>query len=170
VARTLESESEYADASKQQLADAMELLDHPTSKAFDGDAHFRHLVGAMYLAGYAVECALKAYLLRRFGPLLSPAPGTSTTFDAIVSDVASAAGKSLRDFDLHSLNDLWNATGLASRDTDMTARQGACSIWRVEWRYRPPSDRARPDAERFVQAAGELVDWITRQDPQEARA
>jgi len=165
MARTLESEPEYALASQQQLTDATELLEHPTCDAFGTDAHDRHLVGAMYLAGYAVECALKGFLLRKFGHLVTPAPGISITFDAITSHVAAAAGKSLRDLDLHSLSDLWNATGLATRDVAMTANQGTCTIWRVEWRYRPPAGTLRREAQEFVQAAEELAIWTDGQTP-----
>lgn len=164
AARTLESEAEYALASSQQIADAAELLEHPTRDAFGTDAHERHLFGAMYLAGYAVECALKAFLLRKFGPAATSA-GTFVTFDAIKSQVAAAAGKSLRDLDLHSLSDLWNATRLASRDVAMTAKLGTCTIWRVEWRYRPPQGTLRREAQGFVQAASILAAWIEAQTP-----
>lgn len=165
MARTLESEPEYALASQQQLRDASELLEPPTLDPTGCDAMTRHLVGAMYLAGYAVECGLKEFLLRKFGHLATPAPGTQVTFDLITSHVATAAGKHPRNLDLHSLSDLWNATGLATRDVTMTANQGTCSIWRVDWRYRPPAGTLRQEAEEFVQAAEKLANWTRGQTP-----
>jgi hypothetical protein len=160
----LENQAEYALASQQQLRDAAELLEPPTLDPTGPDAMTRHLVGAMYLAGYAVECRLKEFLLRKFGHLVTPAPGTSVTFGAIIPHVAAAAGKSLQSLDLHSLNDLWHATGLSTRDATMTNNLGTCSIWRVGWRYRPPA-APRSDAVQFVTAASDLTAWISGQTP-----
>ncbi|MCE5240368.1 hypothetical protein LLH23_18030 [bacterium] len=159
----LETQAEYQLASQQQLRDAAELLQPPSLDPGGADAMTRHLVGAMYLAGYAVECGLKEFLLRRFGPLVTPAPGTGVTFDQIQPHVDAALGKKLKD--LHSLTDLWNATGLSMRSTTMTANLGACAIWRVDWRYRPPANRARVDAEQLVNAASDLVTWMGNQSP-----
>lgn len=159
----LETQPEYALASQQQLRDAAELLQPPSLDPTSPDALTRHLVGAMYLAGYAVECSLKEFLLRKFSPLATPAPGSSVTFDDVLPQVDAALGRKLKD--LHSLSDLWLATGLDARDTTMTANLGACSIWRVDWRYRPPAARARSDAEQLVSAASDLVAWITAETP-----
>jgi hypothetical protein len=159
----LENQAEYALASQQQLRDAAELLEPPTLDPSSPDALTRHLVGAMYLAGYAVECSLKEFLLRKFGSLMTAAPGASVTFDEIRAHVDAAVGKPLKD--LHALSDLWLATGLGTRDTTMTANLGACSIWRVDWRYRPPAARARSDAQQFVLAAQQLVGWVSGQTP-----
>ena len=53
---------DYRAAANQRLGDARELMETPTRDSERSDAEQRHLRGAMYLAGYAVECLLKAYL------------------------------------------------------------------------------------------------------------
>ena len=55
--------SEYHQSGLRRLRDAEELLQPPTLLPNESGAETRHLRGAMYLAGYAVECALKEYLL-----------------------------------------------------------------------------------------------------------
>lgn len=160
----LETRPQYVFAAQQQLADAAELLQHPTLDAFDGSAHSRHLAGAMYLAGYAVECSLKEYLLRKYEVMVTPAPGASVTLDEILPYIQADTGMDLHRT-LHSLSDLWLASGLDGRDMTMTQNLGLCAIWRVEWRYSPPAGKARQDAEQFQSAADNLVAWISGQKP-----
>lgn len=57
--------SELKKASLKRLRDAHELLELPTYDPSGGDADSRHLCAATYLAGYAVECALKAVIINR---------------------------------------------------------------------------------------------------------
>ncbi len=57
--------SELRKAGPRRLDDALELLEPPTRHAGASDVHRRHLCGACYLAGYAVECILKVYIIRR---------------------------------------------------------------------------------------------------------
>ena len=51
----------------RHLRDAQELLETPTREPNKSDAATRHQQGAVYLAGYAVECALKEFLISREG-------------------------------------------------------------------------------------------------------
>ncbi len=57
----------FLKAAVRRLEDAKELLQPPSRNPNRGDAEFRHTTGAVYLAGYAVEGVLKAYLLRYYG-------------------------------------------------------------------------------------------------------
>lgn len=63
-----DSIGDYVKAGPRRLADAKELLEQPTLEPDAPDAAHRHLRGAVYLAGYAVECALKAYIISRAPP------------------------------------------------------------------------------------------------------
>src|SRR4051794_32059413 len=59
--------SDFVKSAPRRLKDAEELIEHPTADPQRSDADRRHLRGAMYLAGYAVECLLKAYLIEQEG-------------------------------------------------------------------------------------------------------
>src|SRR5438270_7888255 len=59
--------SDYIKCAPRRLKDAEELLELPTADPQRSDADRRHLRGSMYLAGYAVECLLKAYLIEQEG-------------------------------------------------------------------------------------------------------
>ena len=54
----------FRKAAQFRLQDARELMESPSYDSQRSDASSRHLRGAMYLAGYAVECLLKAYLIQ----------------------------------------------------------------------------------------------------------
>jgi hypothetical protein len=60
-----DGKTDYIKAARMRLADAYELLEHPSSPDPPEadrlpDPGVRHLRGALYLAGYAIEFALKA--------------------------------------------------------------------------------------------------------------
>ena len=150
---SMETEAQYLAAMKQQLMDADELLAHPTQAAFASDAHERHLAGAMYLAGYAVECVLKAYLLRKHRSKLPSYQGFDPTLDDLRKSGVLLPGN------LHSLRELWLATGLSGQDQVMELNAGACFAWKPLWRYQPPGN-ARKNAEDFLQAARDLSNWV----------
>ena len=55
---------DYRHSAARRLEDARELLEPPTLDPQRSDADRRHLRGAMCLAGYAVECLVKAYFIQ----------------------------------------------------------------------------------------------------------
>ena len=124
-------------------------------------------MGAMYLAGYAVECALKGFLIRKYGTgthgVVAP-PGLPVTLDLIVPvlEALPSLGFNWRRHS-HDLNMLWAAAYFAAPDVTMLAHLGTCGGWQVEWRYTPPHGKTRQEAEEFVQAARELTGWISAQ-------
>ena len=64
----------YQRSATRRLEDTRELLEPPTLDAQRSDADRRHLRGAMYLAGYAAECLVKAYLIQHMNaPTLAAA-------------------------------------------------------------------------------------------------
>jgi hypothetical protein len=62
--------SDYVKSAARRLKDAEELLQPPNADPQRSDADRRDLRGAMYLAGYAVESLLKAYLIEHVTKLL----------------------------------------------------------------------------------------------------
>ena len=71
--------SEYLKAGLHRLRDAEELLQEPSIILKESGADTRHLRGAVYLAGYAVECVLKAYLIQLGPPRNAKTVATSSS-------------------------------------------------------------------------------------------
>jgi hypothetical protein len=144
--------SDYVEAAPKRLADARELLAWPTVDADGPDAAHRHLRGAVYLAGYAVECALKAYIISRV-------PGAQRFHEAITR--RATAGETSLDFrgsQAHNLERLWRATDLeAGMDTDTVVKTAWGVIrkhWSTDLRYAPTHLTGRNVARQAVEAAG----------------
>ena len=99
-------------------------------------------VGAPYLAGYAVECALKALLQKRGQAF--PRQGRQG----------------------HNLRNLWRKTGFRLRDLHDPEGHRAYFVeeWSTDLRYEVvlPASPDRPTGD-LVQAARSLVGWITGQ-------
>lgn len=115
-----------------------------------------HLRGGMYLLGYAVECRLKAYVMRQLGA-------------DILRDAEEAYEKQFREpISLTSGHDLTYLCEVAdSLDLGTTkdgsifgTRQEVCR-WRHHWRYEwrdPRSD----DARRFRDSVLAFDKWVTK--------
>jgi len=103
-------------------------------------------VGAAYLAGYAIECALKAYLQRAGIPF--PKAGREG----------------------HNLRGLWHASDFQLRDlADHAGTKGYfINCWSTDLRYETsiPSIAA---AEHLVAGAGRLTGWILSQAKRQRR-
>jgi HEPN domain-containing protein len=103
-------------------------------------------VGTVYLAGYAVECALKAYLQRAGLPF--PTAGREG----------------------HNLRGLWRSSGFRLRDLADHAGTKSFYIncWSTDLRYETsiPSIAA---AEHLVAGAGQLTGWILSQAKRQRR-
>jgi HEPN domain-containing protein len=134
--------SEVGKAAGHRLADAAALL---------GAGRWR---GAMYLAGYAVECRLKAKLMKQYG--------CDNLYDlgaelerrgklAVAGDVYTHALESLvlltgRLPALRANRGLWRQFAVVNR-------------WLPAWRY-TADPGSRDAAADFVEAADDLVRWI----------
>ena len=97
-------------------------------------------VGAAYLAGYAIECALKAYLQRA----------------GIRFPKAGREG--------HNLKGLWRASGFRLRDlADHAGTKGYfINCWSTDLRYETSIPAILGSAE-LVAGAGQLKAWIMNQ-------
>ena len=138
----------------RRLADARELLQNPTIEPTTSDAGRRHLRAAVYLAGYVVECILKAYIISR-------TPGTQRLSEAC----SIMKRKGITVPDLSSAK--WHSIVLLLGVTDLEAvvpkairlSLGICSKWKPTWRYCPePPERA--EAEAFVGAAETILSYV----------
>ncbi|MBM3475926.1 MAG: hypothetical protein FJX75_21875 [Armatimonadetes bacterium] len=144
---------DYVKAAPKRLDDARELLEAPTWGRERGDAAHRHLRAAVYLAGYVVECSLKAYIISRV-------PGARSFEDAIRR--RAEEGETGLDFTgrrAHDLRALRRATDLdpvLDQSDDIREAWGRCQKWDPDWRYDPSHFTSRREAGLFVEAAATL--------------
>lgn len=149
--------SQFHKAALRRLRDAEELMQTPTLLADESGASLRHLRAAVYLAGYAVECVVKVYLISRVSgaQTLSQALQSRRTRGEALPDLSSAAG--------HNLALLLSATDLeAELDGDVERKKdwGICLKWRSSWRYDP--DPPSPSfAQEFVEAVRRIHRWVS---------
>lgn len=114
-----------------RLQDASVLLDH------------RRFLGALYLAGYAIECVLKWAVTQRHGP----------------AHLSS-------DFEVHNWDVLVQKAGL---DRSLKANgplsamySESAELWRPELRYESKEPDQR-EAERLYRQIKQVYDWINEQ-------
>jgi len=150
--------SDFVKSGPRRVKDAEELMATPSMDNQRSDAPTRHLRGAMYLAGYGVECLLKAYLIEQEGSQsLTGAEAkinvrrASHNQEPIEKIARTAAG-----------HDLFYLVGL----TDLSTRPGydpvlwsRLSQWRSTWRYKHDSPK-REEAERFMRDVRAAMDWL----------
>lgn len=150
--------SDFAKSGPHRLKDAEELMEPPTADAARSDAATRHLRGAMYLAGYAVECLLKAYLIQQEGcRYLSDAQ------QRINARRQSAGKEPIRDIARtasgHSLGYLLGLTDLESQQGFDVKLWGRLTEWKPAWRYDPAP--SAPDAARaFLEDVRAALRWV----------
>ncbi len=149
----------YRRAATCRFADARELMEPPTRDDQRSDAKKRHLRGGMYLAGYTVECLLKAYLIQQMS--------VQTLGDAMerlderrlkrgmqpVKNIArTAAG--------HQIAYLVQLTDLESKYTGYDRRLwGRVGAWTSSWRYE--SDTVKWETARdFLEDVEAVVNWL----------
>ena len=150
---------DYRRAANQRLSDARELMEVPTRHPEEAGAELRHLRGAVYLAGYAVECLLKAYIIHQMqAQTLVEAmdrlnerrnrQGLKPTKNVL----RSAAGHEISY--VVQLTDL--ETSFESYDIKIWGRVGA---WKSAWRYE--SDVMSPQtAQEFLKDVEAIVNWL----------
>jgi hypothetical protein len=135
--------SEYRKVAQHRLHDAQELLMEPTLELEAGIRDRRHLRGAMYLAGYSVECILKAYIIS--------CSGEHRTLAEIAPEFTGNAG--------HSLDRLLLRSGLEGDLGVHLADWQLCRTWTPDWRYSPDVP-SRGEAMSFVAASQRVHAWI----------
>ncbi|RLB99598.1 MAG: hypothetical protein DRI57_33365 [Deltaproteobacteria bacterium] len=103
--------------------------------------------GSMYLAGYYIECRLKARLMEMYG---------IWTLEELETRLSQRTGKPVRAF-THSIEVLMTHTGALSRMDGKVRRSFAmCNQWKTDWRYDPD------ECETFIEAVEILGRFIDR--------
>ncbi len=149
-----ETESDYVQVAPRHVADAYKLLEPPPFDATTPGATTRHLAGARYIAGYAVECALKAYLINYTG---------TSTFSEARAELKKRGVDVYAGF-VHELTRLLNASDLdTSADPAVASQFGICAVWTTNWRYDPNTSLTEADALDFVDAASAVWRWVESQ-------
>ena len=150
---------DYRRSAMRRLEDATELLEPPTYNSQRSDVLQRHLRGAMYLAGYAVECLLKAYLIQQLNSQTLAAAMDAINLqrkqekrDPIENIARTAAGHQI--FYLLRLTDLQGRPGYDIR------LWGHVGQWRSAWRYETDFVQ-RQEATDFIDAVQSVVDWLS---------
>jgi hypothetical protein len=147
--------SQFVKAAERRLRDAEELLQPPTLAPQEQGAETRHLRAAVYLAGYAIECILKVYIIQQ--------QGVKTLTAAV--DALRKAGKNVPDLNStigHHLQRLLSLTDLERQLDNERERKkdwNICLKWRSNWRYDPTSP-TRANAEEFVKAVRSVYAWV----------
>jgi len=160
--------SELVGAAPKRLADAKRLVEALPASVTDSDAAYRHLCGAYYLAGYAVECVLKAYIIARyrFSPRLD-----ERRWAAVVRRLGKGGERDVGGKRGHSLTLLFELSGLDKQmANDRRAEQSwrACQNWRFYMRYCPHYTerrgpvRNRKQVEEMVRDCETVYDWVRK--------
>jgi len=158
--------SELFKAAPKRLCDAQELLEAPTREPNTGDASYRHLCAAQYLAGYAVECVLKTYIILYID---ARSKEHVVRWSQAVQHLASqSAVEPVDGRHGHNLGRLLAASGLGpqlEQDALANAAWSDCAKWDYNTRYqpRPMTDRTRVEA--FVGACGTVFHWVRARLP-----
>ncbi len=152
---------EYRKTALHRLADALELFEPPTRDAKNSDALRRHLRGSVYLAGYSVECLLKAYMIKQNNvQTLNKATEVINQRRAhqgeepIENIARSAAG--------HKLYYLLQLTNLAGYNAYDAKLWGRLSKWQSSWRYETDTKIfSRQEAMEFLIDVNSAVKWLS---------
>jgi hypothetical protein len=154
--------SDLVKVAQRRIEDARELLMRPSLKPERGDADQRHLPAAYYLAGYAVECILKAYAVDLYNSReRADIKRWSEVADRTAVDVSGAEG--------HNLGKLLVVCELEGRmqaNPAIMMTWGTCSAWRHDVRYTLMPVAASSAAEfrrsvrEFVDACDVVYRWV----------
>ncbi|MFH0926403.1 MAG: hypothetical protein V1872_12380 [bacterium] len=108
--------------------------------------------GAMYLAGYYIECKLKVRLMEQHD---------TWTIEELENKLSQRNGKPIKAF-THSLEVLMTHTGSLDRMDSVTRRSFViCNRWKTDWRY-DPNNGSQEECEIFIKAVEALGNFIDR--------
>lgn len=138
--RDFSGRASQAKAGIKRLSDAKKLRDREGWR------------GAMYLAGYYIECKLKASLMEMHG---------IWTLEELESKLSQRTGKSIQAF-THNIEVLMIHTGALKRMDSIARRAFAkCNQWKTNWRY-DPGNSSKDECEAFINAVETLGHFIDR--------
>ncbi len=140
---------QYSGRTAQAKAGLKRLVD---ARRLQSDGRWR---GAMYLAGYSIECKLKARLMEVYG---------LDTLEELEVELERRLGYRVSLF-THSIEVLFSLTGARERLVHNPKRPAAlqayrhCNTWHPAWRYRP-DDGHPDDCSAFMEAVDEFAKFI----------
>ena len=134
--------SEQSKAGKHRLDDALALLNA---------ARWR---GAMYLAGYAIECQLKTKLMRMFG-----CRHLRELEDELQQRGMLSGAATVFTHQLELLLRLTNALDRLRQNEELWRLFNRVNRWMPAWRYTADLSN-RQDAENFLGAVEKISHWI----------
>ncbi len=111
--------------------------------------------GAMYLAGYSVECKLKACLMEKYD---------LNTLEQLEEEIVSRLGHPVNVF-THSIEVLFALTGACERllqypkDPAALRAYQRCNQWKPAWRYNP-DDGDEDACNDFMEAVEEFGRYV----------
>jgi hypothetical protein len=140
--------AEQRKAAFKRLRDAVALLDEQPTEDWSKRNGF-HARGAMYLAGYAIECKLKAIAMEVNGcrTLRELRDKWMVGEHEIYSHGLEAIAKKLPLYSRFRLSTVW-------RDF-----AGQVNHWRPSWRY-DPADHPNRRAAEFIAAVQSVYNWL----------
>ena len=109
----------------------------------------------MYLAGYSIECKLKARLMEMYN---------LDTLEQLEAEIERRLGERVSVF-THSIEVLFSLTGARERllndPRSSTALQAyhRCNTWKPSWRYKP-DDGSEDDCNTFMDAVEEFGKFV----------
>lgn len=142
---------QHSGRTAQAKAALKRLLD---ARRLQADGRWR---GAMYLAGYSIECKLKARLMEMYG---------LDTLEQLEAELEKRLGHHVSLF-THSIEILFSLTGARDRLVNDPKRPAAlqayrrCNAWHPAWRYRP-DDGHEDDCLSFMAAVDEFSNFIDK--------
>ena len=154
-----DGKTQYTKAAVKRLRDAEELLEHPSLAPRASGAERRHLRGSIYLAGYAIECVLKAYLITmdRRANTLTDVVNNRRRAGKKVKNILGSEGHNLI-----SLLEMTNLDTQFSTNEDLIEAWGICVKWKSTWRY-DFTDPSQEYAKEFIRATRRVHDWVKAQ-------
>ena len=153
--RFRETSDQLRQAASRHLADSHRLLGETAARCRCRTCA-QHRIGAMYIAGYAIECALKAHAIDRRG---------KTVWQEVVDEERGKPARTRIDLRSgHSLRQLIKAADLDPASSNRIQRRFelCASAWRPDLRY-ASGTRNLSQAKALVLAVAEVHDWIRKQ-------
>jgi hypothetical protein len=146
-----DSYGDYIVSARRRMSDAWELLEDPTYRPDERRARERHLATACYLAGYAVECELKAYIIC-----------TVSTRCSFTEAIQRRRITGLGGRDGHNIGRLWRASTLdGALPPELREDLGTLTgRWSVDLRYRGRFDLPKSQVRERVKSVERLYGWL----------
>ena len=110
--------------------------------------------GAMYMAGYAVECLLKSKLMRMYG-----CRHLRQLEDELMTRGDLKSHESIYTHNLNVLLEITRSSDRLKQNSEICNTFNLVNRWMPAWRY-STDEHDSQDAEEFMDAVARLIQWI----------